>query len=280
MSRPAVLNRLSVRFNDLKREKRGGLVVYIMAGDPDHDTALEILKGLPAAGADIIELGMPFSDPMADGPAIQAAAQRALGKGGSMDRTLDTLRAFRRDDHTTPVVLMGYYNSIYARGPAKFAAQAAAAGVDGLIVVDLPPEEAPELTVHLAEHGIHLIFLATPTDEAKRLPTVLEQAGGFLYYVSITGITGTASADEAVVAEAVGRLRKATDLPIAVGFGIKTPEAAAAMSRIGDAAVVGSAVVSAMAATLDADGTATPQTVKTALDTVRALAQGVRSAPQ
>lgn len=280
MSGTAVLNRLSVRFHDLKEAGRGGLITYTMAGDPNYETALEIMKGLPAAGADIIELGMPFSDPMADGPAIQAAAQRALEAGGSLDRTLDTLRAFREDDKETPVVLMGYYNPIYARGPRKFAAQAAAAGADGLIVVDLPPEEAPELTEHLAEHGIHLIFLTAPTTDAKRLPKVLDQAGGFLYYVSVTGVTGTVSADEAAVQAAVTRLKAHTDLPVAIGFGIKTPAQAAAMARIADAAVVGSAVVQRIADGVDANGGVAPGTVSEVLDFVRELAQGVRRARQ
>jgi tryptophan synthase alpha chain len=274
------VNRLETRFAALKAEGRGGLVTYTMACDPDDATALEILKGLPAAGADIIELGMPFSDPMADGPAIQLAGQRALRAGGSLARTLDTLRAFRETDTDTPVVLMGYYNPIYAKGPAAFAAEAAAAGVDGLIVVDLPPEEADELTVHLRAHGLHLIFLAAPTTDDARLPRVLDQAGGFLYYVSITGVTGTASADEAVVKAAVGRLRQRTALPIAIGFGIKTPEQAAVMARIGDAAVVGSAVVQTLADSLAGDGSARPGTVSEVLDFVRRLAQGVRSARQ
>lgn len=269
MSETAVLNRLSKRFAELRAANRAGLVIYTMAGDPDHDTALAIMKGLPQAGADIIELGMPFSDPMADGPAIQLAAQRSLAAGGSLARTLDTLRAFRKEDRETPVVLMGYYNPIHALGPDKFAAQASAAGADGVIVVDLPPEEAPELTVHLAEHGIHLIFLTAPTTDAARLPAVLEQAGGFLYYVSITGVTGTASADEKAVEAAVKRLRQHTDLPIAVGFGINTPAQAAAIARVADAAVVGSAVVK-----LIAQG----QGPEPVLAFVRDLADGVRGA--
>lgn len=274
----AVVNRLTRRFDDLKAEGRGGLVTYTMACDPTYEVALEILKGLPAAGADIIELGMPFSDPMADGPAIQRAAQRALKAGGSLDRTLDTLRAFRETDSETPVVLMGYYNPIYSKGPERFAAEAGAAGVDGLIVVDLPPEESEELTVHLTRHGVHLIFLTAPTTTEARLPKVLEQAGGFLYYVSITGVTGTASADEAQVKAAVTRLRAQTDLPIAVGFGIKTPEQAAAMARVADAAVVGSAVVQRVADGVAEDGTVAPGVASEVLDFVRRLSQGVRSA--
>lgn len=278
MTTITVVNRLETRFADLKKAGRGALVTYTMAGDPDHETALAIMRGLPDAGADVIELGMPFSDPMADGPAIQLAAQRSLAAGGSLTRTLDTLRAFRETDHSTPVVLMGYYNPIYARGVDRFAAEAAAAGADGLIIVDLPPEEAPELTEHLKAYGIHLIFLTAPTTDARRLPAVLAQAGGFLYYVSITGITGTASADETAVRAAVEELRRHTDLPIAVGFGIKTPAQAAAFARIGDAAVVGSAVVQTLADSLTAENTATDRTVPSVLGFVGDLAAGVRSA--
>lgn len=275
MSAP-VSDRLSAKFAALKAENRGGLVVYVMAGDPDQATAQRIVNGLPAAGADIIELGMPFSDPMADGPAIQLAAQRALKGGASLNSTLATLKAFRETDATTPVVLMGYYNPIYAKGPARFAAEAKAAGADGVIVVDLPPEEAPELTVHLKEHGLHLIFLATPTTDKKRLPAVIEQASGFLYYVSITGITGAGSASENTVADALADLRKSTDLPIAVGFGIKTPEQAAAMAAIGDAAVVGSAVVSRITAHIGSDGTAGPGVVEDVLSFVGSFGQAVK----
>jgi tryptophan synthase alpha chain len=271
------MNRLSVRFADLKKEKRAGLVVYTMANDPSYDDALTLLKGLPAAGVDIIELGMPFSDPMADGPAIQEAGLRALASGGSLDRTLDALRAFRETDKSTPVVLMGYYNPIYAKGLDRFAALASAAGADGLIIVDLPPEEAPELTVHLNKHGLHLIFLTAPTTDAARLPAVLDQAGGFLYYVSITGITGTASANVATVAEAVGRLREKTDLPIAVGFGIKTPEQCSEMAAVADAVVVGSAVVQKLASGLNDDGSAQPGAVDAVLDLVRGLGDAVRA---
>ncbi len=270
-------DRLARRFASLKAERRGGLVVYVMASDPDATTTAAILAGLPAAGADIIELGMPFSDPMADGPAIQLAAQRALKAGGSMTATLDLLRDFRLKDSTTPVILMGYYNPIYARGAARFAAQAAAAGADGVIVVDLPPEEAPELTGHLAEHGLHLIFLATPTTDAKRLPAVLQYASGFLYYVSITGITGAGSASEDHVATAINHLRTQTDLPIAIGFGIKTPEQAAAMSHLGDAAVVGSAVVGRITHHLDSDGHPQAGLVPDVLSFVESLGVAVRT---
>ncbi len=247
-------NRLTRRFAALKAEGRGGLVTYTMAGDPDHAAALEILKGLPAAGADVIELGMPFSDPMADGPAIQAAALRALKGGMTLKGTLETLAAFRETEADTPVVLMGYYNPIYIYGPEAFARDAAAAGADGVIIVDLPPEEADEILGFLRHYGLHLIMLTTPTTDEKRLPAVLARAGGFVYYVSITGITGTASANLSKVETAVARLKAQTDLPVAVGFGISTPEQAAAFARVGDAAVVGSAIVKRIAAGEDALG--------------------------
>ncbi|MQX38010.1 tryptophan synthase subunit alpha [Roseospira navarrensis] len=258
--------RIQARFAALKAEGRGGLVTYVMAGDPDREASQAILNGLPAAGADIIELGMPFSDPMADGPTIQAAGQRALKAGQTLRGTLEMLARFRETDTDTPVVLMGYYNPIHSWGVDRFAADAAAAGADGVIIVDLPPEEAPELTGPLNAHGLHLIMLAAPTTDAARMPAVLAHAGGFLYYVSITGITGTRSADETQVAEAVARLRARTDLPVAVGFGIRTPEQAAAMARAGDAAVVGSALVDRIAKGEDA------------LAYVAALAEGVRTA--
>jgi tryptophan synthase alpha chain len=236
-------DRLARRFAALKAQGRGGLVTYTMAGDPTPDKALEILKGLPGAGADVIELGMPFSDPMADGPAIQAAALRALDAGMTLKGTLAMLRAFRETDDETPVVLMGYYNPIYIHGGAAFARDAADAGADGVIIVDLPPEEADELLPHLRAHGLHLIMLTTPTSDDARLPAVIGKAGGFVYYVSITGITGTASASEEAVTAAVARIRAHTDLPVAVGFGVNTPEQAATMARLADAAVVGSAIV-------------------------------------
>lgn len=272
---PADTNRLTRRFAALAAEGRRGLVVYTMANDPDFATAVEILNGLPAAGADVIELGMPFSDPMADGPAIQAAGLRALHSGGSLNKTLDALRLFRQTDSETPVVLMGYYNPIYIKGVEAFAAEAAEAGADGVIVVDLPPEEAPELTGPLTAHGLHLIFLTAPTTTEARLPAVLRQAGGFLYYVSITGITGTASADQAAVAQAVAQLRGKTDLPIAVGFGINTPEQAADMAKIADAVVVGSAVVKKVAALADGSGS-----VAAVHDFVGALASAVHAVPR
>jgi len=258
--------RIQAKFAALKAEGRAGLVTYIMAGDPDRAKSQAILDGLPAAGADIIELGMPFSDPMADGPTIEAAGHRALAGGQTLQVTLDMLARFRETDAETPVVLMGYYNPIHSRGVERFAADAAAAGADGLIIVDLPPEEAPELTGPLNAHGLHLIMLTAPTTDAVRLPAVLAHAGGFLYYVSITGITGTRSADGTQVAEAVARLRGQTDLPIAVGFGIRTPEQAAAIARTADAAVVGSALVERIAKGEDA------------LAYVSALAEGVRGA--
>ncbi|SDH69826.1 tryptophan synthase subunit alpha [Roseospirillum parvum] len=272
-------DRLARRFADLKAAGRGGLVVYVMAHDPDAATAQAILDGLPAAGADIIELGLPFSDPMADGPAIQLAGQRALAAGGSLKGALDALARFRETDSETPVILMGYYNPIYRMGPETFAARAAEAGADGLICVDLPPEEAAELADPLRAHGLHLIMLAAPTTDEARLPAVLRRASGFLYYVSITGITGTRSADAETVACAVERLKAAADLPVAVGFGIKTPEQAATMAGLADAAVVGSAVVSELAGSLDAEGRAGPHTVSRVHALVGRLAAGVRGDP-
>jgi len=264
-AKPMAPGRLERRFAALKEDKRGGLVTYIMAGDPDRATAQTILNGLPEAGADIIELGMPFSDPMADGPTIQAAGLRALTAGQTLAGTLEMVAEFRRHEADTPIVLMGYYNPIHSYGVERFAADAAAAGADGLICVDVPPEEAPELTGPLSRYGLHLIMLTAPTTDAARLPAVLAHAGGFLYYVSITGITGTRAADEVQVAGAVERLRRQTALPIAVGFGIRTPEQAAVMARIGDAAVVGSALVDRIAKGDDP------------LGFVRALAAGIRA---
>lgn len=258
--------RLERRFAALKEAGRAGLVTYIMGGHPDPATSQSILNGLPGAGADIIELGMAFSDPMADGPTIQAAGLRALKAGQTLPGTLAMLARFRETDTETPVVLMGYFNPIHSFGVERFAAEAAAAGADGLIIVDLPPEEAPELTAHLTPHGLNLIMLTAPTTDAARLPAVLAHGGGFLYYVSITGITGTRSAEEAEVAAAVARLKAHTDLPVAVGFGIRTPEQAAAIARAGDAAVVGSALVEKIEHGDDP------------LGFVAALAEGVRAA--
>jgi tryptophan synthase alpha chain len=242
-----VTTRIDRRFAKLRAEGRAGFVAFVTAGDPDHETALAILKGLPAAGADVIELGMPFSDPMADGPAIQASSLRALKAGASMVKTFALVRAFRQGDNETPMVLMGYYNPIYSYGVERFLADAKEAGVDGLIVVDLPPEEDAELCLPALAAGLNFIRLATPTTDERRLPAVLANTSGFLYYVSVTGITGTRAGAIGAVSEAVARLKRRTDLPIAIGFGIRTPEQAAAVAKAADAAVVGSALVEAVA---------------------------------
>jgi tryptophan synthase alpha chain len=270
--------RIEKRFAELKREGRGGLVTFLAAGDPDPGTAAEILNGLPAAGADLIELGMPFSDPMADGPAIQAASQRALKAGQTMRQTLDIVRAFRAGDDATPIVLMGYYNPIYSYGGERFVADARAAGVDGLIIVDLPPEEDEELCLPALDAGLNWIRLATPTTDDRRLPKVLNRSSGFVYYVSILGITGTKTVVTEVVGAAVRRLRRHTELPIAVGFGIKTPEHAAEIVGVADAAVVGSALVQRVAENLDPDGRARPGLVTAVLGYVESLALGVKTA--
>ncbi|MEM9428919.1 MAG: tryptophan synthase subunit alpha [Pseudomonadota bacterium] len=238
------MGRIADTFARLKSEGRAAFIPYVMAGDPDFDTALDIVRGLPAAGADLIELGLPFTDPMADGPAIQAAALRALSGGMTLSRTLELARSFREGDRRTPIVLMGYFNPIYAQGVPTFLAAAREAGIDGLIVVDLPPEEDTELCVPAAEAGLDFIRLATPTTDATRLPAVLSNTSGFVYYVSITGITGAAAADTAAVAPEVARIRQATPLPVCVGFGIRTPEGAADIASVADGAVVGSAIVS------------------------------------
>jgi tryptophan synthase alpha chain len=274
----AAADRIGVRFAALKRAGRGGLVTFVTAGDPDDATARAILLGLPDAGADIVELGMPFSDPVADGPAIQAASERALAAGASLRTTLALARDFRAAHADTPLVLMGYYNPIYRYGIDAFTRDAAAAGVDGLIIVDLPPEEADELAVPAQAAGLHMIRLVTPTTDAKRLSTVLRGAGGFVYYVAIAGITGTRSAVADSVAAAVARIRQATDLPVAVGFGIKTPEAAGEIARIADAAVVGSSLVERIVGALDTDGRPRPELTKGVLDFAKALGQGVRDA--
>ncbi|MSO71129.1 MAG: tryptophan synthase subunit alpha [Alphaproteobacteria bacterium] len=271
-------DRIAERFAKLKAENRGGLVTFLSAGDPDRATAQELLDGLPIAGADLIELGMPFSDPMADGPAIQAGSLRALKSGASMARTLEHVHAFRRHDQDTPIVLMGYYNPIYRMGGEAFVAAARDAGADGVIVVDLPPEEDEELRPLVRRAGLHFIRLATPTTDDARLPAVLGNSSGFLYYVSIAGITGTRSAAEADMRRAVERLKRNSQLPIAVGFGIRTPEQAAAAVRIADAAVVGSALVEVLARNLGKDGRATPGLVADVHNHVRALAEGVRGA--
>ena len=269
--------RIDRRFAALRKAARPGLVTFVTAGDPDFDTSLAIARALPGAGADLIELGMPFSDPMADGPAVQAAGLRALKGGQTLARTLDLVRAFRDTDRDTPMVLMGYYNPIFSYGVDRFLTDAKAAGVDGLIVVDLPPEEDEELCIPAMRAGVNFIRLATPTTDEKRLPAVLRNTSGFVYYVSITGITGTAAPDTGRVATAVERIKRHTDLPVAVGFGVRTPEQAAALGRTADAVVVGTALVSAVAASLDAANQATPGTVDAVIELTRALSQGVRS---
>ncbi|MHB1206522.1 MAG: tryptophan synthase subunit alpha [Rhodospirillaceae bacterium] len=275
---PAPISRLSERFALLKKHKRAGLVTFVTANDPTPEVFAQIFEGLPSAGADIIEIGIPFSDPMADGPAIQASSQRSLKHRTSVKDVLAAVEKFREDEIETPVVLMGYYNPIYHYGPQEFAEQAAKAGVDGVIVVDLPPEEAEELDVHLRANNLHFIFLTAPTSSDARLPTILERASGFVYYVSITGITGTATADERAVGHAVARLRKHTTLPVAVGFGIKTPAQARAIALHCDAAVVGSAIVDVIAKGTKADGSAEPGLSVKVLEFVKSLATGVRNA--
>jgi tryptophan synthase alpha chain len=270
--------RIEQRFAELRREGRAALVTFTMAGDPDYDTALAIAKALPAAGADVLEIGMPFTDPMADGPAIQAAGLRALKAGQTMVKTLAMVRAFRAGDDKTPIVLMGYYNPIYIYGVPRFLADAKAAGVDGLIVVDLPPEEDDELCLPALKAGLNFIRLATPTTDDRRLPAVLANTSGFVYYVSITGITGMAAPDNTKVAEAVARIKRHTDLPVAVGFGVRVAEQAAAIARSADGVVVGSALVEMVRGSLDGAGKATPRTVKAVADLVAALAHGVRGA--
>ena len=272
------MTRIERRFAALREEGRAGLVTYLTAGDPDPDTAARLFSGLAAAGADLIEIGMPFSDPMADGPVIQEAGQRALKQGMTLRRTLALVRELRRADDTTPIVLMGYYNPIYRYGADAFARDAVSAGVDGVIVVDLPPEEDAELTGPARAVGLDFVRLATPTSDDRRLPRIVERASGFVYYVAIAGITGTRSADAASVATAVIRLRRFTALPVAVGFGIRTPEQAAEVARAADAAVVGSSLVQRLALNLTVDNTAKPGLVEAVLADVRALAQGVRDA--
>jgi tryptophan synthase alpha chain len=270
--------RIERRFAALKEEGRAALVTFTMAGDPDYDTSLAVAKALPKAGADIIELGMPFTDPMADGPAIQAAGLRALKAGQRMTKTLALVREFRKGDDDTPIVLMGYYNPIYIYGNDRFLADAKAAGVDGLIVVDLPPEEDEELCLPTLKAGLNFIRLATPTTDDKRLPTVLTNTSGFVYYVSITGITGAAAPDTAKVNTAVARIKRHTKLPVAVGFGVRTAEQARAIAQGADGVVVGSALVDALRQSLDKNGKAGAGTVKAVTELVSALAQGVRSA--
>ena len=273
-------DRIPTRFAALAQAGRSGLVTFITAGDPDPETSLALLRGLPAAGADVVELGMPFSDPMADGPAIQASSLRALNAGMTLPRTLAMVAAFRNDDAATPIVLMGYYNPIDSYGVDRFLSDAVAAGVDGLIIVDLPPEEDEELCQPALAAGLNFIRLATPTTNEARLPQVLKNTSGFVYYVAITGITGTTSAATADVAQAVARLKRHTDLPIAVGFGIRTPEQAAAVAGVADAAVVGTMLVDTVAAGLDGNGRAGPGLVDAVLGKVSVLTDGVRTARQ
>ncbi|MGN6117958.1 MAG: tryptophan synthase subunit alpha [Nitrobacter sp.] len=272
--------RIDTRFAELQKQGRSAFVTFLMAGDPDPATSLAIVKALPKAGADIIEIGMPFTDPMADGPSIQAAGLRALKAGMTLKKTLQMVRDFRKDEAATPIVLMGYYNPIYIYGVDKFLADAKAAGVDGLIIVDLPPEEDSELCIPAMKAGLNFIRLATPTTDDKRLPAVLANTSGFVYYVSITGITGSAAADSSAVGAAVARIKRHTPLPVCVGFGIRTPEAAQAIAERANGAVVGTALVDALAKSLDADGKATAKTVGAVADLVASLAGGVRSARQ
>ena len=278
MTTPAVpTTRIDRRFAALKKDGRAALVTFVTAGDPDLETSRQILNGLAGAGADIIELGMPFSDPMADGPAIQASSQRALAAGMTLRKTLALVADFRTRDSDTPIVLMGYYNPIYVFPGADFLARAEAAGVDGLIIVDLPPEADDELCIPAMRHGLNFIRLATPTTDAKRLPTVLQNSSGFVYYVSITGITGSAAPVVEDVHAQVSRIRQATSLPVAVGFGVRTPEQAKAISRGADGVVVGSALVNALRDSLDQTGKAGGKTVSAVLDLVKSLSVALRN---
>lgn len=272
------MSRIEKRFAALKTEGRAGLFVYFTCGDPDEATFEKLFKALPGAGADLIEVGMPFSDPMADGPAIQAAGLRALKAGMTLAKTLAIVRRFRETDDATPIVLMGYYNPIYRYGVPRFLEEAKRSGVDGLIIVDLPPEEDDELCVPCLSAGVDFIRLTTPTSDDKRLPTVVNHASGFVYYVAIAGITGTKSAAGTAIASAVERIRRHTSLPVAVGFGIRTPEQAAEVAGIADAAVVGSALVQKLASELDEKDQAKPGLIEAVLGDVRALAAGVRTA--
>lgn len=263
------MSRIDAKFADLNARGRKAFVAYVMAGDPTFDTSVEIVKGLPSAGVDIIELGLPFTDPMADGTTIQLAGQRALAGHMTLEKTLQVARELRKTDDTTPIVMMGYYNPIFSRGVDKFLVDAVAAGIDGLIIVDLPPEEDEELCIPAQKAGINFIRLATPTTDDKRLPKVLTNTSGFVYYVSVTGITGTAAAQTADVAPEVARIKAHTDLPVIVGFGIKTPEAAAAIAGVADGAVVGSAIVEKIGA---------GESVADVLAFVKSLADGCHSA--
>jgi tryptophan synthase alpha chain len=271
------MSRIEATFDRLKTEGRGALIPFLEAYDPDPATSMAILEGMPGAGADLIEIGMPFTDPMADGPTIQAAGRRALKAGATLSRTLAMVAEFRAENDTTPIVLMGYLNPILAYDPARFCLDAACAGVDGLIVVDLPTEEADLLAGHAAEHGLDMIPLVAPTTDAQRLPIVLRGCSGFVYYVSITGITGTRTASASELAAAIPRIRAVTDLPIAVGFGVRTPAQAAAAVRAADGAVVASALIDTLAHSLDENGRARPDTVRRVLDQVRDLSEAVRT---
>jgi len=270
--------RIDRRFAELKTAGRAALVTFLTAGDPDPETSLALVQALPAAGADVIELGMPFTDPMADGPAIQMSSQRALKAGQTLKKTLELVRAFRGSDDATPLVLMGYYNPIYVYGVDRFLRDAKAAGVDGLIIVDLPPEEDEELCLPALKAGLNFIRLATPTTDDKRLPAVLANTSGFVYYVSITGITGAATPDAGKVAAAVARIKRHTKLPVAVGFGVRTAEQAAGIASGADGVVVGSALVNVLKGSLDVNDKATGKTVNGVVDLVAELARGVRGA--
>jgi tryptophan synthase alpha chain len=270
--------RMDKRFADLKAEGRPALVTYFMGGDPDYETSLGIMKALPEAGSDIIELGMPFSDPMADGPAIQLAGQRALKGGQTLKKTLQLAADFRKSDNATPIVMMGYYNPIYIYGVEKFLDDALASGIDGLIVVDLPPEMDDELCIPAIRKGINFIRLATPTTDEKRLPAVLKNTSGFVYYVSMNGITGSALPDTSLVSGAVKRIKEHTDLPVCVGFGVKTADHAKVIGASADGVVVGTAIVNQVATSLTKDGKATADTVQAVATLVRGLSSGTRSA--
>jgi len=263
------MTRIDAKFAELRQARRKAFVAYVMAGDPDYETSLAVVKGLPGAGVDVIELGLPFTDPMADGETIQLAGQRALEGGQTLEKTLQIVRELRREDDTTPVVMMGYYNPIYSRGVDRFLDEARAAGIDGLIIVDLPPEEDDELCIPAQKAGLNFIRLATPTTDDKRLPTVLQNTSGFVYYVSITGITGAATAQAADVGPEVARIKAQTDLPVIVGFGIKTPEGARDIASVADGAVVGSAIVAEIGA---------GKPVDEVLSFVRGLADGAHDA--
>jgi tryptophan synthase alpha chain len=270
--------RIDTRFAACKAENRPALVTFITAGDPDLETSLAILKAMPKAGADVIELGMPFSDPMAEGVPIQLATQRALASGQTMQKTLDMVREFRKDNNDTPIILMGYYNPIYSWGVDKFVKDAKDAGVDGLIVVDLPPEHDDELCLPARDGGLNFIRLATPTTKGKRLDQVLQNTSGFVYYVSVTGVTGSGALDADAVAEAVTTIKDHTDLPVAVGFGVKTPDQAKAIGKNADGVVVGSVLVNAIRESLDAEGKATDVTVNSVTSIIEGLAEGAKAA--